>query len=315
MKELNTSADNLSDKPVPICASLREMMSGHVMNGDVIQLGPGMDEGSIEAVQLGKSRFSKVRFEPKALVQTEQVRDMVHFTVPVFASEMWSVNGAKLSTNAFLINFGRTESEIVASHRDSFCGRIPSGRFMEELRVLGGERLVNQIAPTVVMRLTAAELQTLAQTLEWLMQDAEAGGDAPSIERDLIRTLAVAVSIATVEQHLAPMGVTRKGRLVRHARELYAENENDMDTMSVADLCHATGVSAPTLINAFRDVTGETPARFFALQRLAHARDDLVRSEAVRSRVKTAALNHGFTDLGRFGRLYQSIYGVLPSQV
>ena len=138
----------------------------------------------------------------------------------------------------------------------------------------------------------------------------EALGDPAARERFLVSCLAEAVAVLDAPAPENAARHRRKRRLVQKAREAFQE----AGTASIADLCRETGVSAPTLINAFRSVVGETPARFFTLERLARAHDALVQDRDKRSAVKRAALANGFFDLGRFGRYYREIYGVLPSE-
>lgn len=100
--------------------------------------------------------------------------------------------------------------------------------------------------------------------------------------------------------------------LVRNAEAQFEERGSR--TIGLADLCSAANVSAPTLIAAFRRVTGTTPMRFFMLKRLARVRCELLSGRAPVSAVKQAGLRHGFVQLGRLSALYQSVYGEKPSE-
>lgn len=310
MQKLKISAGS---SPENYQGSLRNLMSSQAFSGDVVQLGAGMDEGSIKGMKLKASRVSQVRFEPKALVRTAQIKECIHFTVPVSESERWSVNGIQLDNNSIFFNFGRDESEVVASRRNSLCGRITSKTFFHELGILGGTALQNQLTHTSVVKLPHRTHQALVQTLNWIISRNAHELSQVSLERHLIRTLAVAFALSEQQSQRLANKSERKTALVQEARDIFAADERR--AVSVADMCAELHVSAPTLIAAFRCVVGETPGRFFTLQGLAHAHDSLPGRTKRKSSVKGIALSNGFNDLGRFGSYYKSIYGRLPSEV
>ncbi len=114
-------------KPELFAATVREAMTGEVFDGDVIQLGKGADEGAIFTARLGLSRLSSIRFKPNALVRTAQSESFANFTVPICASELWTVSGVPLKENSVFFNFTASETEVVARNRTSI-GSSPSVR-------------------------------------------------------------------------------------------------------------------------------------------------------------------------------------------
>ncbi len=299
-------------KPELFTATVREAMSGAVFNGDVIQLGRGSDEGQIHGARLGHSRLSRVRFLPKALVRTLQNEDFANFTVPICSSESWTVGGAQLEDKSVFFNFTASETEVIASNRLSICGRVPLQRFLEEVQLFSGRDASDLYGPTVIVNMPSDCHATLVRTLNCNLNLTDGQSTQSELEGRLTRTMAIIFAMSVNSGSANKATWSQKEGLVSKAREYYASGLSNKP--SVADLCRATEVSAPTLISAFRDVTGETPARFFALQRLASVHDKLVQASKPKPMVKQVALAHGFTDLGRFGSLYKSVYGVLPSE-
>lgn len=87
-----------------------------------------------------------------------------------------------------------------------------------------------------------------------------------------------------------------------------------MDTaLPLAALCRAAGLSERGLRKAFYRVRGISPKRSLASQRLLAVRDALRLSSARPITVTTAAVGHGFYELGRFAAAYRKAFGEVPS--
>jgi len=85
------------------------------------------------------------------------------------------------------------------------------------------------------------------------------------------------------------------------------------ETLYVADLCEAAGVSERTLRNAFQRTFGVSPIRYLQQHRMSRIRRLLLTAEPSRDRVSTIAQRFGFTNLGRFAVEFRRLYGVSPS--
>jgi AraC-like DNA-binding protein len=78
-------------------------------------------------------------------------------------------------------------------------------------------------------------------------------------------------------------------------------------------LARISGVRPRTLENHFRLFLGTTPLGWVRRMRLAHARQELLRS-GPESTVTDIALSAGFSQLGRFAAEYRKAFGELPSK-
>ena len=102
---------------------------------------------------------------------------------------------------------------------------------------------------------------------------------------------------------------TRRYRVVRQAREYLEQHLNS--PIQLEDLCQQTNASRRTLMRAFNDVYGMSPMAYRNQRRLLKAREALQRGL---SNVTEAALDAGFSHLGRFSNVYKTAFGELPSE-
>jgi len=89
--------------------------------------------------------------------------------------------------------------------------------------------------------------------------------------------------------------------------------EHVAEGVRIAQVSKVAGVSERALRNAFRREHGVSPKQFDIHQRLNEARRALCEVAAADT-VTTIATRFGFFELGRFARLYKSVFGETPSQ-
>lgn len=294
--------------------TVRAAYASNLIDGQLVQYGPGRDEGLIAGRRIGDARLLRVRFAPKALLKTAQQQEFANFTVPFQPSVEWSINGRRLDRDTFFINLFSDENELLAANRNTYCGRVPLAPFLAALRSLQGRDLPDRSGLTELCRLPPRAYRQLVGALHrHFDRRCHPGTDQTVLQQSLTDLLAGAVARSSLADDPAASSLRNKAALVRKARDIVAAR--DPGTVSMAALCRETGVSAPTLIAAFRDMTGRTPSQFFTLKRLARARDAIAASRDPRAAVKAAALGQGFSDLSRFGALFRKTYGELPSQM
>jgi transcriptional regulator GlxA family with amidase domain len=100
-------------------------------------------------------------------------------------------------------------------------------------------------------------------------------------------------------------------QVVRQAEAFLIAHINE--SVSIARLCLAIGVSERTLRKAFRDVRGMSPKRCALRTRLAVVRQTLSRPQAAQATVTAVAADFGFFELGRFAGAYRAVFGENPS--
>jgi AraC-like DNA-binding protein len=97
---------------------------------------------------------------------------------------------------------------------------------------------------------------------------------------------------------------------VRRLKEILSEPERMGETVELATLSRAVGLSAFHLIRVFRKATGLTPHAWLVDYRINRARD-LLRAGVAPSDV---ALRCGFADQAHLTRLFKARLGVTPGQ-
>ena len=101
-------------------------------------------------------------------------------------------------------------------------------------------------------------------------------------------------------------------RLKRLRRvQAFLELADQMDQPRVSAIATALGVSDRTIRNDFEQLFGIGPTRFLKLCRMHGARRALLAREGNVTRI---AIEHGFSQFGRFAAEYRAVFGELPSQ-
>lgn len=286
---------------------------------EVTQLSHATGVGRITGLTTGAVNLGHVNLPQETIVRTELDRDLVHFTLPLNSGEKWQINGISGRQSSLFLNTDVDETYIYTKRRSSMFGGVRKDRFLDVLGALLGKDRDAVSLPSGVIELAPYQRQKLiSQMRSWIIVDqfednsTLLGAHTESFESDIAHLLASAVIRYRSEATSKTLANRTCVDLVRNAEALFEERGST--TIGLADLCSAANVSAPTLIAAFRDVTGTTPMRFFKLKRLARVRNELLLGRASVSAVKQAGLKHGFIQLGRMSVLYRSVYGELPSQ-
>ncbi|WP_425045820.1 helix-turn-helix domain-containing protein [Primorskyibacter sp. S87] len=213
---------------------------------------------------------------------------------------------------AIFKNRNTNETEVLAEHRDPICGRFPLPLFLAKFRQLTGREFTTGNSPTLCCELSPLTHQALVRRLEEVILFAP-NWDKNRMQGAIADALAQAVAVTSdFERECESISLLKMRRLVTEAREIASAHPTGAVSMSM--LCRETGVTAPTLIKAFRSITGKNSSKYFALQRLSRVHEMLSKGGHARSAEKASSLANGFNDLGRFGSLFRSVYGVLPSE-
>jgi AraC family ethanolamine operon transcriptional activator len=161
----------------------------------------------------------------------------------------------------------------------------------------------------------AARLDEFRRVLLSVLQALDANPTALQFgqaQRVLEQTMLGAVVAVVNDDTASPdLAHPRRRHIVDSAKEFMRARITE--TITVADLCIALGVSRRTLQYSFKEVLGINPVRFLRAMRLNGVRRDLKNvGERARS-VQDAAANWGFWHLGHFVTEYKQMFGELPS--
>jgi AraC family ethanolamine operon transcriptional activator len=182
--------------------------------------------------------------------------------------------------------------------------RVAAERFRQDLRTL---RRADVPKEPTVLRLTDRQLARIESTVaDALVEHPARGIEQCELEGNLVSAVVAALAADARVPDAEGTGLS----VYRTAREFLRESMGE--PVSLADLCRIADASESTLRRAFRRQAGVSPTAFLRAQRLAHARR-LLKGRLVRS-VSDAALQSGFTELGRFAGHYRTMFGELPSK-
>jgi AraC family ethanolamine operon transcriptional activator len=101
-------------------------------------------------------------------------------------------------------------------------------------------------------------------------------------------------------------------RIVTRVEEYLRANERR--PVHISEICSGLYVSRRTLHRAFHDVIGLGPSAFLRRKRLGSVHKTLRSSDPKLITVADVAMQHGFSNLGRFSGDYRALFDEYPSQ-
>jgi AraC-like DNA-binding protein len=114
-----------------------------------------------------------------------------------------------------------------------------------------------------------------------------------------------------VETNPRPRRQRERQPVMRRFEQFLEENLDK--SISVQEVCAATGASDRTLRLHCEEHLGMGPHRYLWLRRMNFARKALAVADPKTASVTTIALDHGFGELGRFSVQYRELFGEPPS--
>jgi AraC-like DNA-binding protein len=286
-----------------------------VREESVTQLGPGPSEVDVSIVSSNDVHLLRARVHAASVGVTVLDAAYVAFVSWAGADECL-INGESAQPTHLYMTGKGDSFHIVGGRRDTIGVAFPRESLVATLAALRGEGPEDVVLDAAVLEMTAnvglSIRKRLVEQAEERSADPEENSAAGrrGVAEDLFGLLADAYLRARPE---APRRSSAKlpTRVVRKAEERYFAAEGG--AVSLADLCLAAGVSQAALYRAFRLVCGEPPVAYFRKRSLSRARTALLRSRPERGAVKRAALDAGFTELGRFSVEYRRLFGESPS--
>jgi AraC-like DNA-binding protein len=133
------------------------------------------------------------------------------------------------------------------------------------------------------------------------------GRAVASLDDELIETLR--------DRRIAPQparSVALHNEIVRRTEHFFMSHVGE--TVSIAQLSAAAGVSERSFRNAFYDIYMTSPKRYLKVWQLHHVRRALRAGASRGMTVTDAATFHGFFELGRFAGEYKALFGEPPSK-
>jgi AraC-like DNA-binding protein len=155
------------------------------------------------------------------------------------------------------------------------------------------------------------DVEALRRRLDQVRAPASAASDPAAVQRWLFDALASVLSHAIASDQRVYLTAAYK-RVVGRAEEFFRLHAGQR--FSAGQLSSAVRVSERHLRNAFYDVYGTSPMRYFRLWQLNQARRALQSQTRRAATVTDVALSYGFVELGRFAGAYKALFGESPSK-
>jgi len=282
----------------------------------VVQLRPGPEPTNLEI-------FSSEKVSVLGLTHHAASVGVIVMNPDCFAFMWWDgneecrINGQPVSRTAIYAQGGQDGFHAAGGSRRTMGVAFRRNDLIEALAALRGvgpedvllERSLLQLSPEAALRFRSDIDLLLKSAIERRPQRrSDAGMADPS---EAIFGLLVDAYLGSPPNQCREDRPRRPEQIVRQAEERFFASQRS--SVSLADLCAATGVSQSTLYRAFNNVCGEPPLAYFHKRRLTEARRRLMNSGAYRGAVKQAALSVGLTELGRFSVEYRQMFGESPS--
>lgn len=239
---------------------------------DVIQLSKGKGAGQIYGLCDERSQLLRVKYPHEATIRFELQRNMMYFTLPVQNAAVYLVNGLEAEGTSIFFNYGVDETNTHATDRDSIVGSVPMDAFLNTLGLLLGRDRKDVRPPPSRVNLPPGVKKQLLHRISLLLcrsnsTAATMKNHSPDggLAKEVAYLLAQAASYRDNDQGNDRYLKGRQNLIFRSAVKYY--DEQIPGATSIADVCAALGLSAPTLIKAFRQTVGTSPGRYFALRR------------------------------------------------
>jgi len=241
--------------------------------------------------------------------------DYKSFVLPIGAAGEYRVNGVRADNRDMVWTDTSGTYHFYGEGRMSIAVAVRKSRLIRDIAAIVGvdpEDICLDLKNVRQSKRDAAAFRRrLSGVIEAVARSPERSARA-ALEDSVLSALANIVSAQVM--HSRRLGRTSAcfSRIVSAAEECYVAAGSRH--VSLADLCQAAGVSKSSLHAAFVSVSGVSPMEYFLKRRLIEARERLVQSAAERGCIKRAALESGFTELGRFAVRYRELFGESPSE-
>jgi len=239
--------------------------------------------------------------------------------IPLSWDGRFVINSEDVSASSIYTPVDDTLFQVYGTDRETINVALPRREFASTVAALQGLEANEVQVGGGTIKLPPAILTQTRHLLLSMLTDhikADRKNALPPEAHDLL-TRSFAEKITDLYLHARPAPTTRVraaaklGMIVRKAEERFEAAQSG--PVSLADLCAAAGVSQGTLHHAFLVMCGDSPMAHFKKRRLTDARLALMEPNPSLRLVKSAALDAGFTHLGRFSAEYRELFGESPA--
>jgi AraC-like DNA-binding protein len=196
------------------------------------------------------------------------------------------------------------------------CIKIRRRSLEAELTSLLGHSVSSPVDFELAFDLTTGPAQSWLATLRLLLTELDRPDGpvqvSPAHTEHLERLVISGLILAQVNAHSAELARPQPRLRPRTVERVLALIEEHPDRpLTLTDLASHAGVGARRLQQGFHEHVGVSPMEYLRQTRLRRARHDLLHTE---DSVTEIAFRWGFTQTGRFARMYRERFGETPSR-
>ena len=290
---------------------LRDAVIDLVVGHDVIARGRGFLDGVVNGTKVGSINLVFVRYGGPVVVEAPPTGSRIVVTIPLAPVEVQIGPRSILESDWFVL--AEERPTVMRPHPEAGCVVLAADRALLDhaiTRLTGARHTPVEFGP----RWTRPVVSSGMVDATWRHVGAMLAANPsppPVAVRALESMLVDAVLLGVPHSHSALLATPRDAG-VGHAEHARAWLEEHLaEPISVSDLSVAVGLSVRQLQDVVRARFGFGPARLLRELRLERAR--LLLQSGAATSVSRAAIEAGFTHLGRFAAAYRDRYGELPS--
>jgi len=280
-------------------------------NVDGTQLEPGEFRGQIDFIASNEILLYRENYSHRTHLECELLGNRFGFSIPLLTAE-----------GKFL---GETVDENItpSSVSGETFDHVMERGFEQLIVLLDHERIMKK---AVQAGLADSALEAISNGRKWKALKTRPQ-DIKSIRKNCTTMLSSVIrgemnlSADNFEKAIFDFALTMidsgEYRMDRHSSVILVRRaidawESVSDPLAVSELSIMLNASPRTLQLAFQKVMATTPHNFFHRRRMTKTRMALLKADSGESRVTDVALQHGFSELGRFSVQYRKLFGESP---
>jgi AraC-like DNA-binding protein len=290
-----------------------------VIDGGIVQLGRGDATLLSERTGGQDTVLSRLRVEPRLIGALVPDPDWLAIVVPFRWRGDYRFNGQVARLYDVFVSSGPNGYVTIGEGRDTVGVGIRKSRLQAACAALQGvgpeevqfADIHIALGPTSGRQLHSRLAALIASSLDAALRSGQSTLGAV-LEDDFISDIGALLTQCQFDGRSRPPAKLNSLRIVRAA--VKAADASATNTLSMADLCAATGVGQTWLHRAFTEIYDTSPMKVMRARRLAQVRKMFLDPTQPPPSVKYAALSLGFMESGRFARDYRALFGENPAE-
>ena len=284
-----------------------------VSNFELRQLGRGSFNTDLAGMLTSEGLVLSQRFERGFSLPMHTPDGMVTLLMASTAGGDLYASGDVVSNDKLLVQTPETEVDVITPDlAGSEAFGVPVSRFYSLIETLCPEGRSIRPGDTVAVAGDTAHLYRLRRATLDLVTHPELD---PRHERQANLIAEIIAWMNDPDTQWRRQGFPLYGERVRIALRARDYMEDHFhEALRMEDLCREIGVGLRRMQRAFASYFQISPYQYLTKLRLDRARRALAAGDPAFHTVAAVAMDHGFSHLGRFSRVYRDAFGELPSE-